>query len=223
VPQIPDLFVTLDGYIDGLFAPEDPVLAAALADAEAAGLPAIQVSAGQGKFLYLLARLVGARRILEVGTLGGYSAIWLARALPAEGRMVTLELERRHADVAAGNLRRAGLADKVEIVVGSALESLPALADRGEAPFDLVFLDADKVNYPAYFTEIMRMVRPGSLVLADNVIRAGTVLDPRASDPSAGAARAFNAMLAADERLEAVVLQQVGVKGHDGIAIARVR
>ena len=223
MPALPDLFVTLDGYIDGLFAPEDPVLTAAVADAEAAGLPPIQVSAGQGKFLYLLAKLVGARRILEVGTLGGYSAIWLARALPADGRMVTLELEQRHADVASGNLKRAGLADKVEIIVGSALDSLPALADRGAAPFDLVFLDADKVNYPAYFAQIMRMVRPGALLLADNVIRAGTVLSPRPEDPSAGAARAFNAMLAADERLESVVLQQVGVKGHDGIAVARVR
>jgi predicted O-methyltransferase YrrM len=223
MPALPDLFVTLDGYIDGLFAPEDPVLTAAVADAEAAGLPPIQVSAGQGKFLYLLAKLVGARRILEVGTLGGYSAIWLARALPADGRLVTLELEQRHADVASANLERAGLADKVEIIVGSALDSLPALADRGAAPVDLVFLDADKVNYRTYFAQIMRMVRPGSLVLADNVIRAGTVLNPRPEDPSAGAARAFNAMLAADERLEAVVLQQVGVKGHDGIAIARVR
>jgi predicted O-methyltransferase YrrM len=223
MPPIPDLFVTLDGYIDGLFAPDDPVLTAALADADAAGLPAIQVSAGQGKFLYLLAKLVGARRILEVGTLGGYSTIWLGRALPEGGRLVTLELERRHADVAAGNVERAGLAENVEIIVGSALENLPALAARGQPPFDLVFLDADKVNYPAYFLQIMRMVRPGSLILADNVIRAGTVLKPRPEDPSAGAAREFNAMLAADERLEAIVLQQVGVKGHDGIAIARVK
>jgi predicted O-methyltransferase YrrM len=223
MPQIPELFVTLDGYIDGLFAPEDPVLSAALADAQAAGLPEIQVSPGQGKFLYLLAKLVGARRILEVGTLGGYSSIWLARALPEGGRMVTLELERRHADVAAGNLERARLADKVEIVVGPALESLPALAARSPVPFDLVFLDADKVNYPAYFQQIMRMTRPGSLILADNVIRAGTVLNPRPSDPSAGAAREFNAMIAADPRLESIVLQQVGVKGHDGLAISRVK
>jgi predicted O-methyltransferase YrrM len=223
MPQIPELFVTLDGYIDGLFAPEDPVLTAALADAQAAGLPQIQVSPGQGKFLYLLAKLAGARRILEVGTLGGYSTLWLARALPEGGRMVTLELERRHADVAAGNVERAGLADKVEIIVGPALESLPALAARIQVPFDLVFLDADKVNYPAYFQAIMRMVRPGALILADNVIRAGTVLNPRPDDPSAGAARDFNAMIAADPRLESIVLQQVGVKGHDGLAISRVK
>jgi predicted O-methyltransferase YrrM len=223
MPQIPELFVTLDGYIDGLFAPEDPVLTAALADADAAGLPDIQVSAGQGKFIYLLAKLVGARRILEIGTLGGYSTIWLARALPEGGQLVTLELERRHADVAARNVERAGLAEKVEIIVGPALESLPALAARSQVPFDLVFLDADKVNYPAYFRAIMGMVRPGSLILADNVIRAGTVLTPRPEDPSSGAARDFNAMIAADPRLESIVLQQVGVKGHDGIAISRVK
>jgi len=223
MPQIPELFVTLDGYIDGLFAPEDPVLTAALADARAAGLPEIQVSAGQGKFLYMLAKLSGARRILEIGALGGYSTLWLARALPEGGRMVTLELERRHAEVAAGNIERAGLADKVEVIVGPALESLPALAARSQVPFDLVFLDADKVNYPAYFREVMRMVRPGALILADNVIRAGTVLDPQPNDPSAGAARDFNAMIAADPRLESIVLQQVGVKGHDGLAISRVK
>ena len=223
MPQIPELFVTLDGYIDGLFAPEDPVLTAALADADAGGLPDIQVSPGQGKFLYLLAKLAGARRILEVGTLGGYSTIWLARALPEGGRLVTLELERRHADVAAGNVERAGLVEKVEIIVGPALDSLPALAARSQIPFDLVFLDADKVNYPAYFREIMKMARPGMLILADNVIRAGTVLNPQPNDPSAGAARDFNAMIAADPRLESIVLQQVGVKGHDGIAISRVK
>jgi len=218
-----DLFVTLDRYIDGLFAPEDPVLTAALSDARAAGLPDIQVSAGQGKFLYLLAKLVGARRILEVGTLGGYSAIWLARALPDDGRMVTLEYEAKHAKVAAANLARAGLAEKVMVVVGSALDTLPGVIESADAPFDLVFLDADKVNYPNYFPQIMRGVRPGALILADNVIRQGTVLHPTADDPSSGAARAFNAMVAADERLEAVILQQVGVKGHDGLAIARVR
>jgi predicted O-methyltransferase YrrM len=219
----PDLFVTLDHYIDGLFAPEDAALTAALADAKAAGLPPIQVSAGQGKFLYLLARLIGARRILELGTLGGYSAIWLARGLPDDGHMVTLEYEPKHARVAAANLARAGLADKVEVVVGSALDTLPGVIDRADAPFDLVFLDADKVNYSNYFPHLMRGLRPGGLLLADNVIRAGTVLTPTENDPSSGAARDFNAMIAADPRLEAVVLQQVGVKGHDGIAIARVR
>jgi predicted O-methyltransferase YrrM len=223
MPQNLDLFVALDRYIDGLFAPEDAALTAALTEARAEGLPQIQVSAGQGKLLYLLARLVAARRILEVGTLGGYSAIWLARALPSDGFMVTLELEPAHARVAAKSLHRAGLLEKVELIVGPALESLPTLADRGVDPFDLVFLDADKVNYANYFNSIMRMVRPGSLILADNVIRAGTVLDPKDDDPSAGAARDFNAMIAADTRLEAIVLQQVGTKGHDGLAIARVK
>jgi predicted O-methyltransferase YrrM len=218
-----DLFVAIDRYIDRLFAPEDTALREAVAEARAEGLPQIQVSAGQGKLLYLLARLVGARRILEVGTLGGYSAIWLARALPDDGFMVTLELEPAHARVAAENLQRAGLLAKVDVIVGPALESLPTLVERREAPFDLVFLDADKVNYVSYYNSIMRMVRPGSLILADNVIRAGAVLDPRDDDPSAGAARDFNAMIAADERLEAIVLQQVGIKGHDGMAIARVR
>jgi predicted O-methyltransferase YrrM len=223
MPQDPGLFVALDRYIDGLFAPEDSALSAAVEEARAEGLPQIQVSAGQGKLLYLLARLVGARRILEVGTLGGYSAIWLARALPDDGFMVTLELEPAHARVAAKSLHRAGLLEKVELIVGPALQSLPTLADRGAGPFDLVFLDADKINYTNYFKNIMRMVRPGSLILADNVIRAGTVLDPKDDDPSAGAARDFNAMIAADARLEAIVLQQVGVKGHDGLAMARVK
>jgi predicted O-methyltransferase YrrM len=221
MPQ--DLFVAIDGYIDALFAPEDTALKAAVAEARAEGLPQIQVSAGQGKLLYLLAKLVGARRILEVGTLGGYSAIWLARALPDDGFLVTLELSPAHARVAAVSLQRAGVLEKVDLIVGPALETLPALVHRGEGPFDLVFLDADKVNYSNYFISIMQMVRPGSLILADNVIRAGTVLDPRDDDPSAGAARDFNAMIAADERLEAIVLQQVGIKGHDGLAIARVK
>jgi predicted O-methyltransferase YrrM len=218
----PNIFTILDRYIDDLFAPEDEVLTAALKEARKAGLPEIQVSAGQGKFVYLLAKVVGARRILEIGTLGGYSTIWLARALPEDGLLVTLEIEDKYAEVAGSNLARAGLLNKVEIVVGPALDTLPKVADR-QAPFDFVFLDADKVNYPNYFPHIMRSVRQGALILADNVIRKGTVLDPKPDDPSAGAARAFNAMIASDPRLEAVVLQQVGIKGHDGLAIARVR
>jgi predicted O-methyltransferase YrrM len=220
--EMPNIFTILDRYIDDLFAPEDAVLTAALEEARKAGLPEIQVSAGQGKFVYLLAKVVGARRILEIGTLGGYSTIWLARALPEDGLLVTLEIDYKYAEVAASNLARAGLLNKVEIVVGPALDTLPKVADR-QAPFDFVFLDADKVNYPNYFSHIMRSVRQGALILADNVIRKGTVLDPKPDDPSAGAARAFNAIIAADPRLEAVVLQQVGTKGHDGLAIARVK
>jgi predicted O-methyltransferase YrrM len=222
IMETPNIFTILDHYIDDLFAPEDEVLKAARKEARKAGLPEIQISSGQGKFIYLLAKLVGARRILELGTLGGYSAIWLSRALPEDGVLVTLEIEKRHANVAASNLARAGLLHKVEIIVGPALDTLPKVADRKD-PFDLVFLDADKVNYPNYFPLIMRSVRQGSLILADNIIRKGAVLNPKADDPSAGAARAFNAMVAADPRLEAVVLQQVGIKGHDGLAIARVK
>jgi predicted O-methyltransferase YrrM len=220
--ETPNIFTIVDRYIDDLFAPEDEVLTIARKEARKAGLPEIQVSSGQGKFIYLLAKLVGARRILEIGTLGGYSAIWLARALPEDGILVTLELENKHAKVASSNLARAGLLNKVEIIVGPALDTLPKVAER-QPPFDLVFLDADKVNYPNYFPLIMQSVRQGGLILADNVIRKGTVVDSKSDDPSAEGARAFNAMIADDPRLEAVVLQQVGIKGHDGLAIARVR
>lgn len=218
-----DLLTQVDRYIDALFAVEDADLAATLAQSRAAGLPDIQISAGQGKFLYLLAKIAGARRILELGTLGGYSTIWLARALPPDGRLVTLEYEPRHAQVAKANLARARLAEKVEVVVGPALETLPGVVARAGTPFDLVFVDADKVNYSNYLRLIMGAVRSGSLILADNVIRKGAVLADRPADESAAAARAFNARLAADDRLEAVILQQVGVKGHDGLAVARVK
>ncbi len=217
-----DIFIQVDRYIDDLFAPEDAALTGALERSRAAGLPDIQVSAGQGKFLYLLARLVGARRVLELGTLAGYSTIWLARALPADGRLTTLEFDPHHAEVARANLAAAGLADKTEVVVGAALDTLPGVIDRADGPFDLVFVDADKVNYPNYFKQIMRGVRSGSLILGDNVIRRGGVLDPATKDANAAGARAFNALIASDPRLEAVVLQQVGIKGHDGLAVARV-
>jgi predicted O-methyltransferase YrrM len=218
-----ELLTRVDRYIDGLFAPEDAHLAAALADSKAAGLPEIQISAGQGKFLHLLAKIAGARRILELGTLGGYSTIWLARGLPANGRLTTLEYEPRHAEVARANLVRAGLAGKVEVVVGPAIDTLPGVIARADGPFDLVFIDADKPNYTNYLKLIMGAVRSGSLILADNVIRGGAVLEASPGNEYATAARAFNAVLAADDRLEAVILQQVGVKGHDGLAIARVK
>ena len=218
----PDLFSRVDVYIDALFAPEDDALRAALHDASAAGLPPIQISAGQGKFLYLMARLVGARRILELGTLGGYSTIWLARALPGDGRLTTLELDPRHAEVARLNLERAGLSAQVDVVVGPALETLPTVLEAADAPFDLAFVDADKVSYSAYFEQVVRAVRSGGLILADNVVRGGRVLEAAPSDPNARGARDFNALLAADPRVEAVILQQVGVKGHDGLAVARV-
>ncbi|HEV7157269.1 MAG TPA: O-methyltransferase [Caulobacteraceae bacterium] len=217
----PETFIALDRYIDDLFAPEDSALTAALTESKAAGLPAIQISAGQGKFLYLLAKLVGAQRILELGTLGGYSTIWLARALGADGKLVSLEFEPRHAQVARANLARAGLAAKAEVIVGAALDTLPGVIAKADGPFDLVFIDADKVNYPNYFGLIIGAMRPGALILADNVIRAGAVLKP--VDEAARATAAFNAMIAADQRVEAVILQQVGIKGHDGLAIVRVK
>jgi predicted O-methyltransferase YrrM len=221
--QTPDLFSIVDHYIDELFAPEDEALSGALTAARAAGVPEMQVSRGQGKLLYLFARMAGARRILEIGTLGGYSTIWLARALPDDGRLTTLELNPRHAEVAEAAIAAAGLSSRVEVVTGPATETLPGVIARADGPFDLAFLDADKVNYANYMSQIMARVRSGSLILADNVVRKGTILAPSPGDPSAGAARAFNAMIAADERLEALVIQQVGVKGHDGLAIARVK
>ena len=217
------LFERIDAYIDGLFVPADGVLDAAVARARAAGMPEIQVSAGQGKLLYLLAKLVGARRILELGTLAGYSTIWLARAVPADGRVVTLEFSQTHAKVARENISGAGLADRVEVMVGAALDTLPKLSARGEPKFDLVFIDADKENYTAYLDWAVRLTRPGGLILADNVLWAGKVLAPDEGNGMVKAAAAFNAALAKDKRVEAIVLQQVGVKGHDGLAVVRVR
>ncbi len=217
------LFETIERYIEELFVPADPVLDAALADAEAAGLPAIQISPSHGKLLYLLAKLIGARRILEIGTLGAYSTIWLARALPADGQLVTLESEPRHAEVARTNLARAGLAERTEIHIGAALDTLPQLAAEQAGPFDLVFIDADKGNYPGYLDWSIRLSRPGALIVADNVIREGKVLDPTRHDASAKGAAAFNQVLAQDDRVEALLLQQIGAKGHDGIALIRVK
>jgi len=222
-PIDPRAIADVDRYIDDLFAPPDPALASTLASIEASGLPAIQVSAGQGKFLYLLARLAGARRILELGTLAGYSTIWLARALPADGRLLSLEFDAHHAAVARENLTRAGCSDRVEVIVGPALETLAALVARKEPPFDLVFIDADKVSYPAYLQWSLKLTRSGSLIIADNVVRAGAVLAPPAGDDASVGARDFNRALAAEPRVEAIVLQQVGRKGHDGMALARVR
>jgi predicted O-methyltransferase YrrM len=197
----------------------DPVLDAALADARAAGLPAADVSPSQGRLLQLLARSHGARRILELGTLAGYSTIWLARALPPGGRLVTLEREPGHAAVARANLERAGLEDRVDLRVGPALETLPLLA--GER-FDLAFLDADKAATDAYLTWALDLLRPGGLLIADNVVRGGAVIDPGPGDPSTEGIRRFAARLAAEPRLEATMIQTVGAKGHDGFVLALV-
>ena len=216
------LWTAVDDYIGGLFLTPDAALEAALADSAAAGLPEIAVSPAQGKLLTLLARAIGARRILEIGTLGGYSAICLARALPPDGRLVTLELEPKHAAVARANLARAGLAERVEVRVGPAVMSLAHLAAKGAEPFDLVFIDADKPSYVAYLQGSLPLARPGTLIIADNVVRQGRVLDAASDDANAQGARRFNEQLAADPRLSAVVLQTVGSKGHDGLAIALV-
>jgi predicted O-methyltransferase YrrM len=212
------LFETVDSYIDGLFASEDEFLMHVRERARAEGLPEIEVSAGQGKLLYLLTKLCGAVRVLEVGTLGGYSTLWLARALPASGRAVTLECDAVHAAFARQTFRDAGMSDVCELVEAPALESLAQL----EGPFDLVFLDANKDDYPAYLDAAARLLRPGGLLLADNVIRKGLVLEP-GDDLMARGAAEFNRQLAAHPDFESVILQQVGRKGHDGLAMARKR
>lgn len=214
----PSIFEDVDTYIDTLFIPDDPALKTALARAEEAGLPDMQVSPGQGKFLYLLAKLVGARRILEIGTLGGYSTLWLARAMGPGGKLTSLEIDPVHADVARQSIEAAGFAGVCDVRTGAALTILPDL----EPPFDLVFLDANKESYPAYLTHAVRLTRPGGLILADNVVRRGEILS-RSMDSSVIGAAAFNQALASHPQLEAIVLQQVGLKGHDGMALARVK
>jgi predicted O-methyltransferase YrrM len=201
----------------------DAVLDQALAASVAAGLPAISVSPAQGKLLHILARLAGARRILELGTLGGYSTIWLARALPADGRLVTVESEPKHAAVALGNIERAGLADRVTIVTGRAADVLRQLTDRGEEPFDLVFVDADKASIPEYFELSFGLTRPGSVIVVDNVVRRGAVIDAVSDDPSVRGVRRFNELLSREPRVSATTIQTVGSKGYDGLTIALVR
>lgn len=215
-----ELWTSVDEYIEDVLGLEDPVLLAAQQAAEEAGLPAIAVSAAQGKFLEIVARMIGARRILEIGTLGGYSTIWMARALPADGAIVTLEIDRKHAGVAASNFERAGFSDRIDVRVGSALETLPRLAAEGAGPFDLTFVDADKANIPSYFEWALRMSRPGAVIIVDNVIRDGAVIDSGSEDESVRGVRRLNEMIAASSGVKATVLQTVGVKGYDGFAIA---
>jgi predicted O-methyltransferase YrrM len=216
-----DTWAAVDDYFNALLIPPDPALHAALAASDAAGLPPAHVAPNQGKLLYLLARLMGARAILEIGTLGGYSTIWLARALPPGGRIVTLEADPAHAAVARENLARAGLRDVVELRLGPALETLPRLAAEGRGPFDMIFLDADKPNNPAYLDWALRLARPGTLIVADNVVRGGAVLDA-AGDASVQGIRRFAARLAAEPRLSATAIQTVGGKGYDGFVLALV-
>jgi predicted O-methyltransferase YrrM len=215
-------WAAVDRYLNGALLPADPVLDAALAANAAAGLPEIDVAPNQGKFLHLLARLRGARRILEIGTLGGYSTIWLARALPDGGSLVTLEFEPKHAKVATANISRAGLAQVVDIRVGAALESLARLVDENFEPFDMIFIDADKPNNPNYLEWAMKLSRVGTLIVLDNVIRDGEVADSASLDEKVIGVRRCLERMAADPRLAATALQTVGSKGWDGFAMALV-
>jgi predicted O-methyltransferase YrrM len=219
------LWHDVDDYFAAHLTPEDEPLAVALRDSEAARLPHANVTAPQGKLLQLLAQIQGARTILEIGTLGGYSTIWLARALPADGRLVSLEYSARHAEVAGRNIARAGLDKLVEIRVGPALESLPRLADgTGEspAPFDLVFIDADKANNPHYVEWALKLTRPGSLIIVDNVVRGGRVAHADSSDPDVQGTRAALELIGSHPKLSGTAIQTVGEKGYDGFALARV-
>jgi predicted O-methyltransferase YrrM len=213
----------IDSYFNGALAPPDPALEAALEASKAAGLPPIAVAPNQGKLLMLLAQTLGARRILEIGTLGGYSTLWLARALPADGRLISLELDPKHAEVARANLRRAGLEHVAEVRVGRAIDSLPKLAAENAGPFDLVFIDADKPSNPDYFTWALTLTRPGSLIVVDNVVRRGAVTDANSRDPSVLGVRRLVELISKEPRVDATAIQTVGDKGHDGLLIARVR
>ena len=217
----PDLRAGIEQYIESLFVKHDPVLAENLARAEAGGLPAIQVSPNQGRLLYLLAKISGARRVLEIGTLGGYSTTWLARALPDDGTITSLELDQKHADVARTNVDRAAVGSRVTILVGPAERTLQRLIEERVPPFDLVFIDADKPGYPRYLDLSLQLSRPGTVILADNLIREGSVLDEMPAEDNARAARAFNAKLAADGRLESIIIPVLGKK-VDGMSISIV-
>ncbi|WIX88557.1 O-methyltransferase [Amycolatopsis sp. DG1A-15b] len=214
------IWTEVDDYLAGALLAPDPVLDTALADADAAGLPHIAVAPNQGKLLNLLARLAGARSILEIGTLGGYSTIWLARALPAGGKLVTCEYEPKHAEVARANLARAGFGeDVVDIRVGAALDTLPALT----GPFDFVFIDADKANLANYVRASLALARPGTAIVVDNVVRQGRVADAGSDDPNVRGAREMFDLLAAEDRIDATAIQTVGGKGYDGFVLALVR
>jgi predicted O-methyltransferase YrrM len=217
------LWSAIDGYFNGALAPPDPALNAALEASEAAGLPSIAVAANQGKLLMLLAQTLGARRILEVGTLGGYSTLWLARALPADGRLISLELDPKHAEVARANLQRAGLASVAEVRLGRGLDSLPKLAAENIGPFDLVFIDADKPSNADYFAWALKLTQPGSLIIVDNVVRRGAVIDVESHDANVRGVRRLVELVSKEPRVDATAIQTVGDKGHDGFLIARVR
>jgi predicted O-methyltransferase YrrM len=217
-----DLWTRVDGYIEERLVPQDPALAAALTASAAAGLPSVALSVAQGKMLHLLARLARASRILEIGTLGGYSAIWLARGLEPGGSLVTLEVNAHHAEVARRNLARAGLGSIVEVRSGAALETLPVLERERAGPFDLAFVDADKANNPLYIEWAVRLGRPGTVIVVDNVVRAGAILDGSATDPDVCGIRRAYELVAHHPQLAATAIQTVGSKGHDGFLVALV-
>ena len=213
-----EIYQQVDDYIAGLVAQEDEALSAARTASLEAGLPDIAISAAEGKFLHVLARAVGAHRILEIGTLGGYSTIWLARALPLNGQLITIEVDEHHAGIARSNITRANLADRIEVRVGAALDVLPTLS----GPFDFIFIDADKETYVEYFEWAVKLARPGALIVADNVVRKGGVADGAATDARVAGAQRFNAALAQNPGVSAAIIQTVGAKGHDGMALAVV-
>lgn len=216
------LWTDVDAYLTKMLVDSDAVLDEALAASVAAGLPAINVSPTQGKLLNLLTRVHGARRILEIGTLGGYSTIWLARALPADGRLISLEASAHHAEVARANIARAGLADKVEVRLGQALQTLPFLRSEQLGPFDLFFIDADKANNANYFRWAVELSRPGSVIIVDNVVRRGAVIEESSEDPDVRGVRQLNEAIAAEPRVSATAIQTVGSKGYDGFTLALV-
>lgn len=215
-----ELFQSVDQYISDLFGDEDAVLKETITAMDAAGLPGINVSANQGKFLQLLAKMNGAKRILEVGTLGGYSTIWMARALPAGGQLITLELEQTYADVAQSNFNKANLGSVIKIMVGKAIDSLQQLVAENTEPFDMIFIDADKAPYTEYFAESLKLSKKGTVIVADNVIREGMVLEDNHPDERVEGVKRFNKALAANKQVSATIIQTVGAKEHDGMAIA---
>jgi predicted O-methyltransferase YrrM len=217
-----DTWEAVDTYVNHLFNQHDDVLDEVLASSERAGLPAIAVSAAQGSWLSIFTRAIGAQRVLEIGTLGGYSSIWIARGLAERGRLITLEANPKHAEVAQANFERAGFDDRIELRLGPASETMRAMQADGTKPFDLIFIDADKVGYPDYLSQSIALSRPGTVIIADNVVRDGEVANPHSTDESVRGIQVFNRALAAEPRVTATILQTVGIKGYDGFAIARV-
>ena len=214
-----ELWTAVDNYVSGALGLESSLFRDVQAACDDAGLPPIQVSASQGKLLEIIVRMTRAQSVLEIGTLGGYSTIWMANGLPPGGRVVTLEIDVKHAEVATANFARAGLSDRIDLKVGPALETLPVVQREGAGPFDVIFIDADKVNIPSYFEWALRLSRAGSVIIVDNVVREGAVIESESTDPSVQGVRRLNEMIPEIEGIESTIVQTVGGKGHDGFAI----